>query len=71
MARDYVAPNLEAPRLDRLFPNMAEFDRSTADEYNFEKQLFGSMAKANKDQADRGTIRTIMGENTLREVMLK
>jgi len=28
MARDYVAPNLEAPRLDRLFPNMAEFDRS-------------------------------------------
>ena len=28
MARDYVADNLEAPKLDRLFPNMAEFDRS-------------------------------------------
>ena len=28
MARDYVADNLETPRLDRLFPNMAEFDRS-------------------------------------------
>ena len=28
MARDYVADNLETPKLDRLFPNMAEFDRS-------------------------------------------
>jgi predicted O-methyltransferase YrrM len=28
MARDYVADNLQTPRLDRLFPNMAEFDRS-------------------------------------------
>lgn len=28
MARDYVADNLELPDLDRLFPNMAEFDRS-------------------------------------------
>ena len=28
MARDYVAENLQTPRLDRLFPNMAEFDRS-------------------------------------------
>jgi predicted O-methyltransferase YrrM len=28
MARDYVADNLSVPNLDRLFPNMAEFDRS-------------------------------------------
>ncbi|RBP12833.1 methyltransferase family protein [Roseiarcus fermentans] len=28
MARDYVADNLATPRLDHLFPNMAEFDRS-------------------------------------------
>jgi predicted O-methyltransferase YrrM len=28
MARDYVDDKLETPRLDRLFPNMAEFDRS-------------------------------------------
>ncbi len=28
MARDYVAADLAAPRLERLFPNMAEFDRS-------------------------------------------
>ena len=30
MARDYIADNLETPRLDRLFPNMAEFDRSVS-----------------------------------------
>ena len=30
MARDYVADNLETPSLDRLFPNMAEFDRSVS-----------------------------------------
>jgi predicted O-methyltransferase YrrM len=28
MARDYVADTLQTPNLDRLFPNMAEFDRS-------------------------------------------
>ena len=28
MARDYVDDNLVTPRLDSLFPNMAEFDRS-------------------------------------------
>ena len=28
MARDYVGADLPAPPLDRLFPNMAEFDRS-------------------------------------------
>ncbi len=30
MARDYVAANLATPRLDRLFPNMEEFDRSVS-----------------------------------------
>jgi predicted O-methyltransferase YrrM len=30
MARDYVDANLETPRLDRLFPDMAEFDRSVS-----------------------------------------
>ncbi len=30
MARDYVADNLETLKLDRLFPNMAEFDRSVS-----------------------------------------
>ena len=28
MAKDYVAENLQTPVLDRLFPDMAEFDRS-------------------------------------------
>ena len=30
MARDYVDANLETPPLDRLFPEMAEFDRSVS-----------------------------------------
>ncbi len=30
MAKDYVADNHETPGLDRLFPNMAEFDRSVS-----------------------------------------
>lgn len=30
MTKDYVAENFETPRLDRLFPNMAEFDRSVS-----------------------------------------
>ena len=30
MARDYVADNLETPGLERLFPHMAEFDRSVS-----------------------------------------
>lgn len=51
--------------------NMAEFDRTTADEYAFGKQVYGSIAKADQQQADRGSIRVVQGQTTLREIGLK
>lgn len=75
---DYKIYVVDSPRqnepdivLAMEYKNMAEFDRSVADEYAFGKQLYGSMEKANKEQADRGSIRTILGETTMRELTLK
>ena len=53
------------------YPNMAAFDRSVAEEYAFAKKTFGPLAKASKEQADRGSIRTVMGDMMLREAVLK
>jgi hypothetical protein len=53
------------------YPNMATFDHSVAEEYAFAKKSFGPLAKASKEQADRGTIRTVMGDMMLREAVLK
>ena len=53
------------------FKNFADFDRSVADQFAFGKQLFGSVAKADKEQADRSAIRTIQGNVTMRELELK
>src|SRR5579863_1018328 len=39
MATDYVADNLEAPVLDRLFPNMIEADKSASTWPYFRKQI--------------------------------
>jgi hypothetical protein len=51
--------------------NMAGFDRSAADEYAMQAKIAGSLAKANQDQAARGSIRTIRGDVLMREVTLK
>ncbi len=53
------------------YPNMAAFDHSVAEEYAFAKKTFGPLAKASKEQADRGTIRTVMGDMMVREAILK
>jgi hypothetical protein len=53
------------------YPNMAAFDHTAAEEYAFQKKMFGSLTKASKEQADRGAIRTILGDVLLREAILK
>ncbi len=53
------------------YKNMAEFDRTTEDEYAMQAKIAGSIAKANQEQAGRATIRTIQGDAVMREVMLK
>jgi hypothetical protein len=53
------------------YKNMAEFDRSTADEYAMQAKISGSVAKANTDQAARSSIRTILGDMVTREAVLK
>jgi hypothetical protein len=53
------------------YPNMAAFDHSVAEEYAFQKKIFGPLAKASKEQADRGNIRTLLGDMMLREAILK
>ena len=53
------------------YKNMAEFDRSTSDEYAMQAKISGSIAKSNQDQAARSTIRTILGDTVVREAILK
>jgi hypothetical protein len=53
------------------YPNMAAFDHGVAEEYAMQAKLFGPIAKASKEQADRGSIRTVMGDMMLREAILK
>ena len=57
--------------LAQQWPNMAAFDRSVADEYTLNKRIYGSVAKSNKEEADRGAIRTVQGDVLVREVILK
>lgn len=53
------------------YANMAAFDRSTTEVYATAAKLFGPLPKANKEQADRAAIRTIMGDMLVREAILK
>ncbi|NGY03819.1 hypothetical protein [Solimonas terrae] len=53
------------------YPNMAVFDRTVAEQYATQKKIFGSLAKASKEQAERGSIRTIKADYMMREVILK
>jgi hypothetical protein len=57
--------------LAQQWANMAAFDRSVADQYALGKRLFGSPAKANKGEVDRGAIRTVQGDVLMREAVLK
>jgi hypothetical protein len=53
------------------YPNMAVFDRSVADQYALQKKIFGSLVQASKEQAERGSIRTIKADYLMREAVLK
>ena len=49
----------------------AEFDHPVAEEFAFGQKLYGSIAKANQQQADRSTIRKVLGDVVVREMILK
>lgn len=75
---DYKVLVVDSPRngepdliLAAKVANMAAFDRKVSDEYKFFTKIAGSLAKSNKEQADRGSIRTLMGMVTTRELELK
>lgn len=53
------------------YANMAAFDHSTTEEYAFGEKVWGSMTKANQEQAARGAIRTLTGDMLTREAILK
>jgi hypothetical protein len=55
----------------RLYPNMAVFDHSTAEDFEFDQKVLGSITKANEASAARGSIRDILGETLVREITLK
>jgi hypothetical protein len=53
------------------YKNMAAFDTPPSQFYAMTAKLSGSVAKANQQQAARGTIRTVMGDMLIREAVLK
>lgn len=75
---DYKVMLVNSPRagepdiiLAQEYRNMAAFDRSPAEEYALQAKIFGSLPKANAEQAARGAIRTILGDMLVREAVLK
>jgi hypothetical protein len=71
----YLIPNTRQGEPDVIlateWANMAAFDRSVADQYAIGKRLFGSVAKANQAQVDRGALRTVQSDILMREAVLK
>ena len=57
--------------LAQEFKNMASFDTPVAQQYALQAKIAGSLAKANQQQAARGTIRTIQSDVLTREAILK
>ena len=57
--------------LAQEYRNMATFDRSVADEFALNKRIYGSVAKSNQQESDRGAIRTVQGSILMREAVLK
>jgi hypothetical protein len=53
------------------YANMAAFDRSTTEVYATMAKVIGPLPKAAKEQADRGAIRTVLGDTLAREAILK
>jgi hypothetical protein len=75
---DYKVYVVENPRqgepdivLAQQYKNMAAFDRTVAEGYALQAKIFGSLPKANTEEAARGSIRTIMGGVRMREAVLK
>src|SRR5579864_4108676 len=75
---DYKVYIVQNPRTDepdvilgQEYKNMAVFDPPMAQQYALQAKIAGSLAKANQQQAARGTIRTIMGDPMVREAILK
>jgi hypothetical protein len=64
-------PNEPDIILAQEYANMAAFDRSTESQYALQKSIFGSVVQASKQQADRGAIRTVLGDVMTREAILK
>jgi len=54
-----------------IFKNMAAMDISLDQQDALAKQMSGSVQNADKEQADRSTIRTIRGGALLRELVLQ
>lgn len=57
--------------LGQEYRNMAAFDTPVAKQYEMQAKISGSIAKADQEQAARGTIRTILGDVMVREAILK
>ena len=57
--------------LAQEFKNMASFDTPVAQQYALQAKIAGSLAKANQQQAARGSIRTIQSDVLTREAILK
>ena len=75
---DYKVYLVQNPRADepdvllaQEYKNMAAFDTPMAQQYAMQAKISGSIAKANQQQAARGSIRTIMSDVMLREATLR
>jgi hypothetical protein len=53
------------------FKNMAAMDTPVAEAYAFMAKQYGSATKANQEEVDRGSLRTVMGDVLIRELDLK
>ncbi|HEY2658845.1 MAG TPA: hypothetical protein VGI79_03930 [Caulobacteraceae bacterium] len=75
---DYKVLLVDSPRtgepdiiLAQEYKNLTVMDASQADQYALQAKISGSLAKSNEAQAERGSIRTIMGTIMTREAILK
>jgi hypothetical protein len=57
--------------LAQEYKNMAAFDTPVAQQYAMQARIAGSIAKADQEQAARGSLRTVLGSVMMREVTLK
>lgn len=53
------------------YKNMAAFDTPRAQQYAMFARISGPLAKTNQEQAERGAIRSLMGDVMVREAVLK